>query len=89
MKYPLGIQTFEKIIEDQLLYIDKTAIIYDLLQQGSVYFLSRPRRFGKSLLISTFEALFSGQKALFDGLAIAYTDYDFVNYPVIKLEFSL
>jgi hypothetical protein len=70
------------------LYIDKTAIIYDLLQQGSVYFLSRPRRFGKSLLISTFEALFSGQKNLFDGLAIADTDYDFATYPVIKLEFS-
>jgi hypothetical protein len=88
MKYPLGIQTFSKIIEDELLYIDKTAIIYELLQQGSAYFLSRPRRFGKSLLISTLEALFGGQKALFDGLAIADTDYDFAVYPVVVLEFS-
>jgi hypothetical protein len=88
MKYPLGIQTFSKIINDKLLYIDKTAIVYDLLARGSVYFLSRPRRFGKSLLISTFEALFSGQKALFEGLAIADTDYDFAVHPVIKLEFT-
>jgi hypothetical protein len=88
MKYPLGIQTFSKIIENKLLYVDKTAIIYDLLEQGSMYFLSRPRRFGKSLLISTLEALFSGRKALFDGLYIADTPYDFVTYPVIKMEFS-
>lgn len=90
MKYPLGIQTFSKIIEDKLLYIDKTALIFDLLQHGLVYFFSRPRRFGKSLLISTFEALFSGQKKLFEGLAItsADCDYDFTVYPVIVLEFS-
>jgi hypothetical protein len=88
MKYPLGIQTFSKIIENKLLYIDKTAIIHTLIEQGSVYFLSRPRRFGKSLLVSTLESLFSGQKALFDGLLIAKTDYDFTAYPVIKLEFS-
>lgn len=88
IKYPLGIQTFSKIIEDKLLYVDKTAIVYDLLQQGSVYFLSRPRRFGKSLLISTFDALFSGRKVLFECLDIANTDYDFVVYPVIKLDFS-
>ena len=88
MRYPLGVQTFSKIIEEQLLYVDKTAIIYELLRGGSVYFLSRPRRFGKSLLISTLEALFSGQKALFEGLAIADTDYDFITYPVIRLDFS-
>ncbi|MCJ8270948.1 MAG: AAA family ATPase, partial [Psychrosphaera sp.] len=87
-KYPLGIQTFAKIIQDDLLYIDKTAIIGQLIQQGSVYFLSRPRRFGKSLLISTLESLFSGQKSLFDGLAISQTDYDFATYPVVKMEFS-
>ncbi len=51
IKYPLGIQTFAKVIEDKLLYVDKTAIIYDLINRGSVYFFSRPRRFGKSLLI--------------------------------------
>ncbi|MCJ8272516.1 MAG: AAA family ATPase, partial [Psychrosphaera sp.] len=88
LKYPLGTQTFSKIIEDQLLYVDKTAIIGELLRGGSVYFLSRPRRFGKSLLISTLDALFSGRKELFEGLAIADTDYDFVTYPVMKLEFA-
>ena len=87
-KYPLGIQTFSKIREENYLYIDKTALVHDLIQQGEVYFLSRPRRFGKSLLVSTFEALFSGQKELFEGLAIADTDYDFAEYPVILVEFS-
>jgi hypothetical protein len=88
LKYPLGIQTFSEIREENYLYVDKTAHVFDLITTGKVYFLSRPRRFGKSLLISTLEALFSGQKALFDGLAIAATDYDFASYPVIKLEFS-
>ena len=88
LKYPLGIQTFSKIRNNNYLYIDKTAILYDLINQGEVYFFSRPRRFGKSLLISTFEALFGGHKALFDGLAIADSDYDFVTYPVVKLDFS-
>ena len=87
-KYPLGIQTFSKIRKQGYLYIDKTALVYDLICQGEVYFLSRPRRFGKSLLVSTVEALFLGRKDLFEGLAIANTDYDFVEYPVIKLEFS-
>jgi hypothetical protein len=62
LKYPLGIQTFSKIIEDQLLYVNKTGIVGELLRGGSVYFLSRPCRFGKSLLISTLDALFSGRK---------------------------
>jgi hypothetical protein len=88
IKLPLGIHTFSKVIEQQNLYIDKTAMIYDLLQQGTVYFLSRPRRFGKSMLISTLEALFLGKKELFENLAIAKTDYDFTPYPVIKLEFT-
>jgi hypothetical protein len=88
LKYPLGIQTFSKIRENDYLYVDKTTIIHELIGQGEVYFLSRPRRFGKSLLISTLEALFLGRKELFDGLAIAATDYDFSSYPVIKLEFS-
>ena len=88
VKYPLGIQTFSKIRKQDYLYIDKTALIHDLVQRGEVYFFSRPRRFGKSLLVSTFEALFSGQKELFEGLAIANTDYDFVEYPVILMEFS-
>lgn len=88
IKYPLGIQTFSKIRDGNYLYVDKTDLIYELIAQGSIYFLSRPRRFGKSLLISTLEALFKGQKQLFDGLAIADTDYDFEVYPVLKFEFS-
>jgi hypothetical protein len=87
MKYPLGIQTFSEIREENYLYLDKTALIHDLINFGKVYFLSRPRRFGKSLLISTLEALFSGKKALFDGLAISQTDYDFATYPVVTIEF--
>jgi hypothetical protein len=88
MRYPLGIQTFSEIIENKLLYVDKTALIHDLVYSGKVYFLSRPRRFGKYLLISTLDALFSGRKDLFEGLAIADTDYDFVTYPVIRVDFS-
>jgi hypothetical protein len=90
LKYPLGIQTFSEIREENYLYVDKTAQIFDLLTTGKIYFLSRPRRFGKSLLISTLEALFRGHIALFDGLAIAQAeyDYDFATYPVVKLEFS-
>ena len=88
LKYPLGIQTFSEIREEHYVYVDKTALIHDLVTTGKVYFLSRPRRFGKSLLISTLEALFLGRKDLFKGLAIADTDYDFAAYPVVKLEFS-
>ena len=69
-RYPIGIQTFSKIREDGYLYIDKTALIYDLVQSGTIYFLSRPRRFGKSLLVTTLESYFSGRKELFRGLAI-------------------
>ena len=90
LKYPLGIQTFSEIREENYVYVDKTAIIHELITTGKIYFLSRPRRFGKSLLISTLEALFMGRKALFDGLAIAGAEcnYDFAAYPVVKLEFS-
>ena len=88
MKYPLGIQTFSKIRNEDYLYIDKTALIYELITTGSTYFLSRPRRFGKSLLISTLESLFRGEKSLFEDLAIANTEYQFEVFPVIKLEFA-
>ena len=88
MLYPIGIQTFSEIRQENYLYLDKTALIHDLVTQGKWYFFSRPRRFGKSLLISTLEALFTGRKALFEGLYIAKTDYDFVTYPVIKMAFS-
>ena len=88
MKYPLGIQTFAKLREDDYVYVDKTALIYELITTGSTYFFSRPRRFGKSLLVSTFESLFRGEEDLFKGLAIADTDYDFAEYPIVLFEFT-
>ena len=70
MKYPIGIQDFERIITNGYVYVDKTALIYRLVTEGSIYFLSRPRRFGKSLHVSTFKAYYQGKKELFKGLAI-------------------
>ena len=70
MKYPIGIQDFEQIIEDDYVYLDKTALVYDLVTKGKIYFLSRPRRFGKSLLVSTLKCYFEGKKELFKELAI-------------------
>ena len=64
MKYPIGIQSFDQIIEDGYVYVDKTQLIYDLTHEGKIYFLSRPRRFGKSLLVSTLENYFLGRKEL-------------------------
>ncbi len=80
MKYPLGIQSFEKLRSDGYLYLDKTALVYDLAHSGSYYFLSRPRRFGKSLLASTLEAYFKGKKELFKGLAIEGLEQEFEMY---------
>jgi hypothetical protein len=75
---PLGKQNFEEIIREDLLYVDKTKQVYNLVQKGSLYFLSRPRRFGKSLLISTFRHLFEGKKELFKDLYLGQsTDYGF------------
>ena len=70
VKYPVGIQNFESLLRDDYVYVDKTALIYQLAKTGKYYFLSRPRRFGKSLLISTLDAYFSGMKDLFKGLAM-------------------
>ena len=70
MKYPIGIQSFEKIRESGFVYVDKTSLVYDLANSGTIYFLSRPRRFGKSLLVSTLENYFLGRKELFGGRAI-------------------
>ena len=87
-KLPVGIQTFAKIREDDYLYVDKTGIIGDLIEKGSYYFLTRPRRFGKSLLVSTMQALFEGREELFSGLAIHdHWDWE-INYPVIKISFG-
>lgn len=80
MRYPIGIQTFDKIRTDNYVYVDKTAMIYELAHgSGQYYFLSRPRRFGKSLLISTIDAYFSGRKELFEGLAIAELEKEWGN----------
>ena len=83
--YPIGIQNFEKIRVDGYFYVDKTALIYQMVKTGGYYFLSRPRRFGKSLLISTLEAYFSGKKELFEGLAMEKLEKDWIKYPVIHL----
>ena len=69
---PIGIQSFERLRRDGYLYVDKTAFVYELASTGNPYFLSRPRRFGKSLLLSTLEAYFCGKKELFEGLAIEH-----------------
>ena len=75
--YPLGIQTFEEIRENDMLYIDKTEYIYRMTHvSGRYVFLSRPRRFGKSLLVSTLKSYFEGKKELFEGLAIERLDYN-------------
>ncbi|SFC09378.1 PD-(D/E)XK nuclease superfamily protein [Parapedobacter composti] len=87
-KYPIGLQSFRKIREDGYIYIDKTEIIYQLVTTGVYYFLSRPRRFGKSLLLDTIEELFKGNKALFEGLWI-YDKWDWSKtHPVIHFNFA-
>ena len=88
MKYPIGIQDFESIISGNYVYVDKTALIYRLVTEGKVYFLSRPRRFGKSLLVSTLEAYFKGRKELFAGLAIDELETEWAEYPVFHLDFN-
>ena len=86
--YPIGIQTFEKIREGDYCYVDKTAQIYQLAQSGQFYFLSRPRRFGKSLLISTLEAYFQGKKDLFTGLALEKLEQEWAEYPILHLDLN-
>ena len=88
MKYPIGIQTFGRIIEDGYVYVDKTDLVYSLVTEGKVYFLSRPRRFGKSLLISTLESYFLGKKELFNGLKMEQLEKDWKAYPVIHIDFN-
>ena len=90
LKLPIGIQTFEKLREGNFVYVDKTQYLVDLIDNGYVYFLARPRRFGKSLTLSTFEALFSGKKELFKGLYAEefLNRSDFKPCPVIRLDMS-
>lgn len=87
-RLPIGIQSFEKLINNNALYIDKTRHIYELITTGDTYFLSRPRRFGKSLLISTLAAIFQGKRSLFDGLSIAQSDWQWQTFPIIRIDFS-
>lgn len=86
--YPIGIQSFEKLRKENYLYIDKTSFLYELVKSGSYYFLSRPRRFGKSLLLSTFEAYFQGKKELFHSLAVEKLEKDWIQYPILHLDLN-
>ena len=88
MKYPIGIQTFEQLIEEGYVYVDKTDLVYKMVTEGKIYFLSRPRRFGKSLLISTLKAYFQGKRELFAGLAIDALETEWNKYPVFHLDFN-
>ena len=88
MKYPIGIQTFEQIIEEGYVYVDKTDMVYSLANEGKVYFLSRPRRFGKSLLLSTLRAYFEGRKELFKGLKIEALEKNWHRHPIFHLDFN-
>ena len=88
MKYPIGIQSFEKIREGGYAYVDKTSILYNLAKGGNYYFLSRPRRFGKSLFLSTLRAYFEGRRELFEGLAIADLEKEWKSYPILYLDLN-
>lgn len=87
-QYPLGIQTFSEIINKNMLYIDKTAYIYNIAASGKYFFLGRPRRFGKSLLVSTMQSYFEGKKQLFRGLAIEKLESEWTEYPVLHFDMS-
>ena len=88
-RYPIGIQNFEDLRNNDCVYVDKTELIYRLTHTNKVYFLSRPRRFGKSLLVSTLEAYFLGKKELFQGLAMETLEKDWTVYPVLHFDFSV
>ena len=87
-KLPIGIQTFEKLREGNFLYVDKTAYVYQLASTSTPYFLSRPRRFGKSLFITTLESYFQGRRDLFEGLAIEALEKDWIAYPVLHMDLN-
>lgn len=88
-RYPIGIQTFERLRNENYMYVDKTEYIYRLAHEnGCYFFMNRPRRFGKSLLTSTFNSYFSGKKELFKGLAIEKLEKDWTEYPVLHIDLS-
>lgn len=87
--YPIGIQNFESLRRGGYLYVDKTAILHRMVRTGSYYFLSRPRRFGKSLLVSTLQAYFEGKRELFDDLAMQELEKDWTKHPVLHLDLNI
>ena len=87
-KYPIGLQNFQKLRESGFLYVDKTALVHQLVSNEGYYFLSRPRRFGKSLLLSTLEAYFQGKKELFKGLALEQLEKDWTVHPVFHIDLN-
>ena len=87
-KLPIGIQDFEKLRKEGYLYVDKTRLIYKMVNEGSYYFLSRPRRFGKSLLMSTIKAYFEGKKDLFEGLAMEQLEKNWTKHPILHLDLN-
>jgi len=88
-RLPISIQTFENIIEEEMIYVDKTKLIHDLIRQGKYYFFARPRRFGKSLLLTTLKSFFLGKKELFKDLYIYDKEKDWTFYPVVHIDYSL
>ena len=88
-KYPIGITTFREMVTQNYVYVDKTEFVHKMASSGKYYFLSRPRRFGKSLLVSTLKAYFEGEKELFENLALGKLEQEWVKYPVIRLDLSM
>ena len=88
-KYPVGIQTFERIIKEGFIYVDKTDLVWQLANYAKFAFMSRPRRFGKSLLTSTLDSYFKGERELFEGLKIMSLEKEWTPYPVIHLDLSI
>ena len=89
MKYPIGIQHFEKLRTEGFVYVDKTALVHKMVHEGNYYFLSRPRRFGKSMLISTLKAYFEGKRELFQGLAMEQLEQEWRVHPVLHLDLNI
>ena len=87
-KYPIGIYTFEEIVGDNYLYVDKTAHVYNITHNFKYVFLSRPRRFGKSLLVDTLQCYFEARKELFEGLNLAQMETEWVKHPVLRFDMS-
>ena len=88
MKYPIGIQDFGEVRRGGYVYVDKTRQMWKMVSEGKYYFLSRPRRFGKSLMVSTLEAFFAGKRELFKGLYVDGVEWDWQEYPILHLDLN-